>query len=362
MEMLPAVDGNGRSHDTYCPDHSSRADVTIKNRNKKGKSRMEKEMQILNQIKMQIISQKDKLITMSDEIHDHPECGGEEIFAAELLTGYLESNDFSVERGIAKLPTAFRAVYRHGAGGVRIGLLCEYDALEGLGHGCGHHMQGAVCLGAAVALKNMGLQENFTIIVYGTPAEETFGGKVQMLKEGYFKDIDLALMVHGGPDTCTDIKCLALSSYRVVFHGKSAHAAIMPEKGRSALDGLLLAFQGMEFLREHVSTDVKMHYTIKELPGPENVIPARAAGHFTLRSYSREELNGVALRFKDLIKGESLMAGVTYEIKEESALDNKISVFFLNDLLIHNAELSGAAGIAAPREKTGSTDFGNVLH
>lgn len=87
MEMLPAVDGNGRSHDTYCPDHSSRADVTIKNRNKKGKSRMEKEMQILNQIKMQIISQKDKLITMSDEIHDHPECGGEEIFAAELLTG-----------------------------------------------------------------------------------------------------------------------------------------------------------------------------------------------------------------------------------------------------------------------------------
>lgn len=309
-----------------------------------------------------IDNQREELIRMSDFIFDNPELGGKEIKALKILTDYLEKNGFSVEKGIAGLPTAFRAEYKKGNGGAKIGILCEYDALEGLGHGCGHHMQGPACLGAAVALKNILKEENYSIIVYGTPAEETFGGKINMLKAGYFKDIDVALMMHGAPDTCTDIKCLALSSFEVIFHGKKAHAAVAPENGRSAFDALLLAFQGIEFMREHVRDDVRMHYTVKEVPGPENVVPSRAVGKFALRSFSREYLNSVIERFKNIIKGAAIMSGVEYEIFEDSALDNKIPVFSLNELLIKNAELINAPGITPPREKTGSTDFGNVMH
>ena len=310
----------------------------------------------------EIERERKKLIEMSDFIFDNPEYGGEEIKAAEVLTNYLEKNGFQVERGIAELPTAFRAIYNKGKGGARIGILCEYDALQGLGHGCGHHMQGPSCVGAAAALKNIIKDKNFSIVVYGTPGEETFGGKLNMLKAGYFKDIDVALMMHGAPDTCTDIKCLAQSSFVVTYHGKRAHAALMPESGRSAFDALLLSFQGIEFMREHVKDDVRMHYTVKELPGPENVVPAKAVGKFSLRSFSREYLDTVVERFKDVIRGAAIMSGVEYELTEGKSLDNKIPVLSLNDLFIKNAEFIGIPGITKPREKTGSTDFGNVMH
>lgn len=302
------------------------------------------------------------LIEMGDYIFDNPEYNGNEIKASNVLCEFLLNSGFKVEKNIAGLSTAFRATYTNGKGKVKIGLLCEYDALEGIGHACAHHMQGPACVGAAVALKNILANEDYSIIVYGTPAEETFGGKVNMLKAGFFKDIDIALMMHGAPDTCTDIKCLAQSAFIVNFYGKSAHAALMPERGRSAFDALLLSFQGIEFMREHVKDDVRMHYTIKELPGPENVVPAKAIGKYSLRSFSRSYLNEIVERFKDIIKGAALMAGVSYDITETSSLDNKIPVLLLNDLLIENAKLIGVPGITPPREKTGSTDFGNVMH
>lgn len=312
--------------------------------------------------------ERGRLTAMADEIFDHPECDGKEYRAAALLSGFLETEGFSVERGLGGLETAFRGVYRCRPKGKsaekvpRIGILCEYDALKDLGHGCGHHMQGPSCLGAALAVKEALTSLPYDLVVYGTPAEETFGGKINMLKAGCFKDIDVALMMHGAPDTCTDKKCLALSSYEVVFKGKKAHAAIAPEQGRSALDALLLAFQGVEFLREHVRDDVRMHYTVAEAPGPENVVPGRAVGRFALRSFSREYLDTINERFYNVIKGAALMSGVEYDIRELQALDNKIPVFGLNDLVMENAAQAGIPDLRPPREKTGSTDFGNVMH
>lgn len=223
-----------------------------------------------------IEEQREKLWAMADQIHDDPEYDGEEYHAAALLEDYLEQNGFAVERGLGQWPTAFRATWSQGEGGPRIGLLCEYDALRGLGHGCGHHMQGPCICGTAVALKNAGFTQPFSLVVYGTPAEETRSAKVTMWEDGCFRDIDVALMMHGGPDTCVDEKSLALTNYIVEFKGQGTHAALAPEKGRSALDALLLAFQGVEFLREHVREDTRMHYTITESPGPTNVVPARA--------------------------------------------------------------------------------------
>ena len=213
-------------------------------------------------------AQRDNLTAMADKIFDHPEYEGEEVMASGLLTDYLKDNDFEVEMGVGGFKTAFRAVYEHGTGGPVIGILCEYDALKGLGHGCGHHMQGPSCLGAAIALKNAGLKEPFKLVVYGTPAEETLGSKCEMIKNGCFKELDVAFMMHGAPNTCTDVKCLAQNSYTVTFKGKRAHAALAPDKGKSAFDALLVAFNGVEFLREHVPDDVRMHYTVEELPGP----------------------------------------------------------------------------------------------
>lgn len=309
-----------------------------------------------------IDAQRERLFDIADYIHDHPEYDGEEVEASALLEDYLEEHGFAVERGLKGWPTAFRAVYSQGEGGPRIGLLCEYDALRGLGHGCGHHLQGPCICAAAVALKKAGFAQPFSVVVYGTPAEETRSAKVSMWEDGCFRDIDVALMMHGGPDTCVDEKSLALSNFLVTFRGVGAHAALAPEKGRSALDALLLAFNGIEFLREHVREDTRMHYTIKESPGPTNVVPARAIGEFSLRSYSRDVLNDVCTRFKKIIEGAAMMADVDFEIVQEKSLDNKVPCYALNDVLMDNARACGAPGLGPVRKKTGSTDFGNVTN
>lgn len=306
---------------------------------------------------------RNEMTAMADDIFDHPEIGLEEFHAQKVLTDWLEKEGFAVERGGAGVETAFKAVYRHGEGGPNIGLLCEYDALPGIGHACGHHMQGPSILAAAKALKDAEIREPYTITVYGTPAEESVSGKIRMIQNGCtFEELDVALMMHGGPATQVDVKSLANSKYKVIFHGVSAHAAIKPEKGRSALDALILAFQGIEFLREHVNSDVKIHYTVVNCGGtPANVVPAYAEASVYVRSYNRAYLDTVCRRFEKVLKGAAMMTETEVEIIEEKKVDNKIPVLTLNDLVMKQAEEIHAPQIAPAREKTGSTDFGNVM-
>ena len=306
---------------------------------------------------------RNEMTAMADDIFDHPEIGLEEFHAQKVLTDWLEKEGFVVERGVAGVETAFKAVYRHGEGGPNIGLLCEYDALPGIGHACGHHMQGPSILAAAKALKDAEIREPYVITVYGTPAEESVSGKIRMIQNGCtFEELDAALMMHGGPATQVDVKSLANSKYKVIFHGVSAHAAIKPEKGRSALDALILAFQGIEFLREHVNSDVKIHYTVVNCGGtPANVVPAYAEASVYVRSYNRAYLDTVCKRFEKVLKGAAMMTETEVEIIEEKKVDNKIPVLTLNDLVMKQAEEIHAPQIAPAREKTGSTDFGNVM-
>lgn len=306
---------------------------------------------------------RNEMTAMADDIFDHPEIGLEEFHAQKVLTDWLEKEGFAVERGVVGVKTAFKAVYRHGEGGPNIGLLCEYDALPGIGHACGHHMQGPSILAAAKALKDAEIRKPYTITVYGTPAEESVSGKIRMIQNGCtFEELDVALMMHGGPATQVDVKSLANSKYKVIFHGVSAHAAIKPEKGRSALDALILAFQGIEFLREHVNSDVKIHYTVVNCGGtPANVVPAYAEASVYVRSYNRAYLDTVCRRFEKVLKGAAMMTETEVEIIEEKKVDNKIPVLTLNDLVMKQAEEIHAPQIAPAREKTGSTDFGNVM-
>ena len=253
----------------------------------------------------------------------------EEVKSSALLTEYLTAHGFDVETGIAGLPTAFRAVYTQGEGGPSFGFLAEYDALKDIGHACGHHMQGPSVIGAALALR----------------------------------DIDLELMMHAAPSTCVDVRCMALEDYVVTFHGVESHAAMSPEKGKSAFDAALLSFQAIEFMREHIREDSRIHYTILDAGGPANIVPGRAVAEYTLRSYDTDYLEDVIVpRFRNIIKGACLMTDTTSELERSYPFKGKISCLALNDLMKKNANEFQAPQIAGPREKTGSTDFGNVMY
>ena len=311
-----------------------------------------------------------ELCKMADLIYDFAEKSAEEYKSMELLTDYLQNEGFTVERGIA-LDTAFRATWDNCRAAVDdegkntapvLGILVEYDALEDIGHACGHHMQGPAGIGAAIAIKEVMKDYPFKLVVYGTPAEETLGGKIVMLDAGYMKELDLALMSHGSPNTSVDEKCMALENFVVTFHGVKSHAAISPDEGRSALDAALLSFHAIEMLREHVKDDTRMHYTIRNAGGPSNVVPDLTVAEYTLRSYSTSYLNTVVERFYNILKGAALMTDTTYDIQRDLPFKSKIVCHSVNDLLMKNAAYEKAPSIAAPRKKTGSTDFGNVLY
>lgn len=311
-----------------------------------------------------------ELCKMADLIYDFAEKSAEEYKSMELLTDYLQNEGFTVERGIA-LDTAFRATWDNCRAAVDdegkntapvLGMLVEYDALEDIGHACGHHMQGPAGIGAAIAIKDVMKDYPFKLVIYGTPAEETLGGKIIMLDAGYMKELDLALMSHGSPNTSVDEKCMALENFVVTFHGVKSHAAISPDEGRSALDAALLSFHAIEMLREHVKDDTRMHYTIRNAGGPPNVVPDLTVAEYTLRSYSTSYLNTVVERFYNILKGAALMTDTTYDIQRDLPFKSKIVCHSVNDLLMKNAAYEKAPSIAAPRKKTGSTDFGNVLY
>lgn len=320
-------------------------------------------MDIRTAIEQHIEKEQIRLWEMADAIFDNPELAFKETFASHLLEEALCERGFHVERGLGSLPTAFRAIYRQGEGGPNIGLLCEYDALP-MGHGCGHHMQGPAIVGAADAVKNTLQGRSYTLTVYGTPAEEGGAGKLIMLRDGYLNELDVALMMHGGPATQVDIKSMAMQTLVVTFHGKSAHAALKPDAGRSALDALLLAFHAVEFLREHVKEDTRMHYTIIDAGGPENSVPSKAVGRFTLRSYNTDYLTELVTRFKKIVEGAALMTETSYEIDDDPLMsrDGKIPAHHLNAILMEHAAYYNAPNIKGAREKTGSTDFGNVTY
>lgn len=305
---------------------------------------------------------QDELISLNNYIHSNPELGNNEYKAVDMITKSLSMHDFDITKGTCGLPTAFIATYKNGIGGPVIGLLCEYDALEKLGHACGHNLQAPTILGAAFALKNHIGDYPVTIKVIGTPAEETTSGKIPMTEAGLFDDLDVALMMHGGDRTTVDGKSLAVDSLEFIFKGKSSHAAVAPEKGISALDGVLMTFNGIEYMREHIRDDVRIHGIISEGGVAANIIPERAVAKFSVRAADRPYLNEITNRVCNVAKGAALATGTDVIINKGKSLESKLNVQKLNDILLANADLAGAQQITPPRAKTGSTDFSIVTH
>ncbi len=303
------------------------------------------------------------LCEIADKIFDYAEPGFEEHKSSALLCDWLQQRGFNVERGICGLDTAFRGSYEFGTNGPSIGLLCEYDALP-IGHACGHHLQGPVMLAVADALKSHVFDRPFKLVVYGTPAEEGLQGKAHMLRNGCFKDVDLALMVHAADRTTVDVRSLAGAKLNVKFKGIAAHHSIAPEASRDALDGLILAFQGIEFLRGHIKDDVRIYYGIKDCIGmPGNKEQTNAEAYVIFRTYHNGDVGELEQRITDIFKGAALMTGTEVEIRKSHKMVGKLPSHILNKLILDNAEALSAPQILKPhREKTGSTDFAFVSH
>lgn len=304
---------------------------------------------------------REKACAVSDAIFDHPEVGRTERFACEQLTAFLEAEGFQVERGVGGLETAFRAVWQNGEGGPAIGFACEYDALNQLGHGCGHHMQGPAVISAAAALKTAAGEEPFRIVVYGTPDEEYGNGKIEMLEKGCFRDLDFVLMTHLGPNTTVDLKSLAQRIYIAEYHGQAAHAAVKPEAGRSAVDAMLLSLHGLEMLREHVRDDVRMHYSILETSPNSNTVPAYAKIEYNLRANSSGYLDHVCRRFEKVMEGAAIMTETTVDYRVTADCKSKIPMHTLTGVLMKHARELDAPQMIPFRERTGTTDAGNLM-
>lgn len=268
-----------------------------------------------------------ELIALSDQIWSFAETALRETKSARVLADYAEKQGFKVERGVSGMPTAFVASY--GQGRPIIGILGEYDALPGLsqkaqptkeplkpgepGHGCGHNLFGAASLGAAVAIKELIAEGKLkgTIRFYGTPAEESVGGKVYMARDGLFNDLDVCLAWHPGDEIRADTQSTqALVDFVVEFKGKAAHAAFDPWNGRSATDGLELFTHGINLLREHVRPSVRIHYAIQKGGDVPNVVPEYAKLWCWVRDSKRTGVEEVLERVRKIAEGAGLMAGV----------------------------------------------------
>lgn len=318
---------------------------------------------------------RDLLFDLSDFIHAHPELGNQEFLAVQHITTVLAQLGFRVENNVADLATAFVATFDTPAVAtaraddaidfakpLTIGLLCEYDALEKLGHACGHQLQSASVIGAAAALAEVFEHVPLRIVVYGTPAEETTSGKQQMAQLGVFHHCDFALMMHGGDRTTVDGDSLALDNMEFTYRGKAAHAAVAPEIGISALDAVLIMFTGIEYLREHVRQDVRMQGIILEGGTALNIVPENAVAQFSIRAKDRAYLNSVVERVEKVAQGAALATGASLTVRRLKTLDGKVSAPTLNKLLLDNAREYGATQVTPPRERTGSTDFSCVTN
>jgi aminobenzoyl-glutamate utilization protein B len=302
-----------------------------------------KTMNITNRIDQIIEENRDTYIGLSDKIWDYAETRFEEYQSAQTLSNALETEGFTVERGVGGIETAFIATY--GQGSPVISILGEYDALSGMsqkpgvankepekvnanGHGCGHNLLGTAPLAAAVTVKKMMEESGVkgTIKYFGCPGEEGGSGKTYMVREGLFEDIDCAVTWH--PSSFNGIFTLSsLANYQVYFkfNGTAAHAANSPHLGRSALDAVELMNIGVNYLREHIIPEARVHYAVVNTGGTSpNVVQAEAEVLYLIRAPKINEVVGIYERILNIAKGAALMTDTKMEVRFDKACSNYI--------------------------------------
>jgi len=293
-------------------------------------------------------------------IHAHPETAYEERFAATELTELLRANGCTVVAPIAGLDTAFSAQARGGKGPV-VAILAEYDALPGVGHGCGHNLIGTAAAGAFLGLAEIIDELRGTVRLYGTPAEERGAGKVKLLDAGLFRDVDVAMMFHPADHDVADPLMLALSVLHLEFRGTAAHAAAAPSMGVNALDGLLLGWTAMSALRQLVRADSRIHGIITDGGQAANIIPERAAAMIIVRAADPAYLAELRGRVLACFEGAARATGCLLVHEWGETMDRVTTNPPLAAAFAANAAALGRTmGPRRPGETSGSTDMGNV--
>ncbi|MFY9243711.1 MAG: amidohydrolase [Polaribacter sp.] len=298
------------------------------------------------------------LIKISDEIWNAAETAFEETESSKILSDYAEKQGFTVERGVAQMPTAFVATY--GSGKPVISVLGEFDALPGLsqnsvptkspikegnpGHGCGHNLFGAGSLGAAIAIKELIEQGKIkgTVKFFGTPSEEKFFGKIWMVNAGLWNDVDVNISWHPAPITESDVQSsLALVDFKVEFFGQAAHAAADPWNGRSASDALELYTSGINYYREHVKPTVRMHYHIQDGGQVVNVVPDYSRLWVRVRDSKRSGMIPVYEQVMKMAEGAAILANVDYKVSLISGIYEVLVNRTGGEIMQNNLELLG---------------------
>lgn len=306
----------------------------------------------------------DTLLGVSHAIHARPELAFHEHHACELLTRTLNEHDLPADTGVFTLETAFEAQINPDSSGATVAVLAEYDALPRIGHACGHNLIATAALGAALGLQAVQAQLPGRVRLIGTPAEEKGGGKELMARAGAFDGVDAAMMIHPAGVNLATMPCICVAEVEVTYHGRSAHASVSPHKGINALDGLLLAYQAISNLRQHIRKHERIHGIITDGGEAPNIVPDRATGDFYVRAADEDALAELKPRVQACFEAGARGSGSEVEI-------NWANVDYL-DLKTNwpLAEVFQAHGEGLGREflsweelgGAGSTDMGNVSH
>jgi amidohydrolase len=323
----------------------------------------------LDQLKKDVCSavdaMRDELLALSHAIHGEPELALEEFKAAERLTKAVESHGIGVQREAFGLKTGYAAEFGK-AGGPNIAILSEYDALPGIGHACGHNIIATSGLGAALALSKLNGRLPGRVRYLGTPAEERFGGKEIMARNGAFDGTDAAMMIHPSNQNLVTMPCIAIAEVEAIYHGRSAHASAMPYRGLNALDAVVTAYQSIAQLRQHIRNTDRIHGIITEGGLAPNIVPERAACRFYVRAVDAHELAPLKARVQKCFEAGALATGCRLEVYwgDTDYLDLKTN-WPMAEMYEANAVALGREFYPVknlPAGYAGSTDMGNVSH
>jgi amidohydrolase len=305
-------------------------------------------------------AQAAELVELSRDIHRHPELAYQERRAARSIAALLERHGYTVEHGTGGLETAFRA--RVGPNdGPTVALLAEYDALPDVGHGCGHNLIAISNIGAFLVAAAQATQLEVGVDIIGTPAEESGGGKIDLLRQGVFDECVAVLSSHpASGDWAVSGTGLGVVGKRVTFMGVASHAGAAPEKGRNALNAVIRLFVGVDGWRQQLESDSRVHGVITDGGKAMNVVPAHAEAIFGLRAKERATLDGMVERFGEIAKGAALLTGTKVEVAEYLPYYAPVKAnTLLGDIV---SEELGRLGVTPARGTlvAASTDLGNV--
>ncbi len=316
------------------------------------------------QVCADIDSRSADLISISHEIHAHPELNFEEKFAHDILTQYIADSKLKVNRGAFELDTAFDVSVR-GGDGPTVAVICEYDALPGIGHACGHNIIATAGLGAGVALSAVAELCGGNLRLMGTPAEEGGGGKVEMARKGAFKNIDAAMMIHPSDRDLARMNAIAIQQLFVRFAGLAAHAAVSPDKGKNALDAAVLGYMNVAAMRQHIRPTERVHGIFTKAGEKPNIVPREAEMDWYVRSDTIETLQPLKARIAKCLEAGAMAADCTisFDWQKNTYADLVDNLPLLTSYVQNSAQLGrDLTTDLLPGTGGGSTDMGNLSY